>query len=427
MSIEPETKMDHIAEGEQEMHYLIQPRDKGFTFRMVTPVELHGTTNPWTGKPFGKEIKVGLRTRRLPEAKQKRDVLLGKVRELQHAARGADKVSLKSAEDWAAARAEDEKRGTGPDGVTVQDALEDTISALRARPKSKRPSSAQLRQFKRVAYGTGYLLEAALHRYLEDRAPGNPLDNEPLAKQTMNDAKTATRYLMEFVPEGACLQDIDRDTARRFRQDHLPSLPSKKGGGLKAGTVKKHVTLLSGVWTWAEERGLIPEDSNPWKGGGARLRKVKAKAADDERTIYTPEQARRLMRGLPLGSALGDLFRLCLVTSCRMNEVASLRVEAVEEDGSGFTIRDGKTKNARRYVPLISPARDLVLRRLEQDVPTGRLFPERKERASSGKVDWSNDFTRQRRAILGTETDGKLALHSARHTWQAVRTCPRGP
>ena len=67
-----------------EMRYLVQPRGPGksYVFRMATPPQLIGKVSPFTGKPFGTEIKLGLKTRRLPEAQRQRDICLGKVREL---------------------------------------------------------------------------------------------------------------------------------------------------------------------------------------------------------------------------------------------------------------------------------------------------------------------------------------------------------
>ncbi len=49
------------------MRYLIQPRGPGtgFVFRMKTPLALMGKPSPFTRKPFGSEIKVGLMTRKL--------------------------------------------------------------------------------------------------------------------------------------------------------------------------------------------------------------------------------------------------------------------------------------------------------------------------------------------------------------------------
>jgi len=67
------------------MQYLVQPRGPGksWVFRMVTPPDLVGRPNPWDGKPLGKEIKRGLGTRRLPEARKARDVFLGDIRKVQ--------------------------------------------------------------------------------------------------------------------------------------------------------------------------------------------------------------------------------------------------------------------------------------------------------------------------------------------------------
>ena len=74
--------MDNKLEGE-EMRYLIQPRGPGksWVFRMKTPPELIDKTNPITGKPFVNEIRIGLGTRRLSEARAGRDIMLGKIRE----------------------------------------------------------------------------------------------------------------------------------------------------------------------------------------------------------------------------------------------------------------------------------------------------------------------------------------------------------
>lgn len=110
---------------------------------------------------------------------------------------------------------------------------------------------------------------------------------------------------------------------------------------------------------------------------------VKAEPKDEkDRTLYTAEQARKMLSALPGGDRLGDVFRLALVTGCRADELASLWVEDVEPDGSGFTLPKGKTSNATRYVPLIAPARDLLLRCAEkhrsrstrEHPSTGRVF-----------------------------------------------------
>lgn len=52
------------------MQYLIKPRGRGYSLRMVAPEILIGTENPWTVKAFGREIKLGLNTRSHAEAKR---------------------------------------------------------------------------------------------------------------------------------------------------------------------------------------------------------------------------------------------------------------------------------------------------------------------------------------------------------------------
>ncbi|MFT4716255.1 MAG: hypothetical protein ACI932_001438, partial [Paracoccaceae bacterium] len=91
--------MDHITDqvaapeaGQLDMTYLSKPRSKGYAFRMVTPEVLVGSDNPLTGRPFGKEIKLGLGTRRHAEALRLRDIYLGQVRQLEAEARRSQGV-----------------------------------------------------------------------------------------------------------------------------------------------------------------------------------------------------------------------------------------------------------------------------------------------------------------------------------------------
>lgn len=69
------------------MQYLSKPRGKGYSLRMPTPSVLVGTENPWTGTPFGIEIKLGLDTRHHAEMVRIRDVRVGRIRQLEADAR----------------------------------------------------------------------------------------------------------------------------------------------------------------------------------------------------------------------------------------------------------------------------------------------------------------------------------------------------
>lgn len=109
------------------------------------------------------------------------------------------------------------------------------------------------------------------------------------------------------------------------------------------------------------------------------------------------------------------------MTGCRADEIASLTKAQVDPQGRDFTLGSGKTKNARRFVPIPEGAQALLRSRLETHTQGARVFPEWPVRASVGKVyalpQW---FTRYRRDILGKDTDGTQSLHSMRHTWRTV-------
>jgi len=62
--------------------FLDQPRGQGTggCFRMLTPAALVGRTSPRTGRPYGREIREGLDTRDLKQARKLRDLRLGKIR-----------------------------------------------------------------------------------------------------------------------------------------------------------------------------------------------------------------------------------------------------------------------------------------------------------------------------------------------------------
>ncbi len=221
----PLSKTDN-NEG-NEMHYLNQPRGPGksFVFRMATPSSLIGRMSPFTGKPFGAEIKLGTGTRRLPEARKKRDYYLGKVRELE-AAMGADsRFSLERAEGWAAEIAKQEANGDGgPDDFDVRSVLKDEMERARSLPRTMRPPKGTLERFEKVALRTGYPIDEAVTRYIEERKVGNRQGLKPLSKTTVNDVRTAVSYMKKFCDggEGLCLQDIDRKEAQRFRYEFEP-------------------------------------------------------------------------------------------------------------------------------------------------------------------------------------------------------------
>ena len=112
---------------------------------------------------------------------------------------------------------------------------------------------------------------------------------------------------------------------------------------------------------------------------------------------------------------------MALLTGCRAGELTLLRVDSVDKGAVGFDVEDGKTENARRYVPVPECLQPLLSARLESVPSDGRVFPEWPVRPSSGKCSaLSQSFTRYRRKVLGEETNTTHVFHSFRHTWRTM-------
>ncbi len=414
MSIKPLSIMDHKKKTD-DMQYLIQPRSKGWVFRMVTPVELIGKPNPWTGRPFGKEIKKGLGTRNLAEARKRRDILRGQVLTMALEETDAGKFDFKSALEWRQLIAEDQSSEAGLSFI-----LEDKLEAASKRGVP----DEQLRAFNRVALGKGYPISKAVPRYVEERKPNNARGYKPLKSATVRDLETAVKHLRGFLKDAtgiACLEDVTPAQAQRFRDDYLPSVTSPRSpDGMSHKTVSKNLTLLTKLWEWAIERRVTSHRyRSPWvfPKSVARVKRTDAPTRGE----FEAAQVAKLLAGAPLGSREGDIIRLALVTGCRAEELASLDLEQFAPDGSSFRLFDGKTRNAARLVPIPKGAQELAQARLAALAGQKRFFPEWPVRASSGKSAAVNQwFTRYRRKTLGKETDGTLAMHSLRHTWRTV-------
>ncbi|NOX74073.1 MAG: hypothetical protein GXP03_10795, partial [Alphaproteobacteria bacterium] len=196
--------MDHITDqdtalevGLPDMTYLSKPRGKGYAFRVVTPEALLGSDNPLTGRPFGKEIKLGLGTRRHADALRLRDVYLGQVRQLEAEARrgkglqGAGRIidlSPENAKDWLEMR----------QGVKDTEAIDHVL--LNELDKASRNGHAKAaKSFADVVFKGAMLIEKAMEQYLDERKDGNRFNNKPLAKTTALDVRTSVRHLIAFL------------------------------------------------------------------------------------------------------------------------------------------------------------------------------------------------------------------------------------
>ncbi|MFT3974030.1 MAG: tyrosine-type recombinase/integrase [Amaricoccus sp.] len=455
-------------------HYLAQPKGPGtaFQLRMRTPTALLGTLDPLSGRPFGSTIRRGLgSTRDLREARVRAAILRGQYLALASNPRG---LTDERALVWAELIAK--QRATGDDGpddpfpdlasLVEAEAEADEQAAIHVKlpPAERTARAAQRDRFLGIASGArGLPLDRLLDDYLTARSPGNRSGLAPLALTTRNDVRSAFRHLGLFLSGeaghgkdlGSCfLGDMTADAVHRFRTRYLRERMAPK-------TASKYETLLVGAWRWAREERLpgAPE-ADIWASLKLVRRALQSPDTTSREAFTAPEVAALLDHEAGLREPLAGLFRLLLVTGCRVDEVARLTLEDVaapaKEGASpsnslGFTIRSGKTANAARYVPVPAVAQGLFGALIEQarkaraqntslDEGTNhflvgggsRLFPSIPIRPASGKAAAaSQTFTRERRRILlaalGDAGDGRLALHSTRHTWRTLARRARVP
>ena len=403
------------------MEHIIQPRGAGtaYRFKMRTPKSLQGLTDPKTEKPFKKWLTRSLGgTSHLPTAKKMRDIRLAEIRAMEaQVSAGASldsRFSLERAEGWAEAlRAQNAKGGPDDYQPNIYDLIEDEVSAA---PK------AQPKAFKKVALSGTISLADAVERYLHDRREGNGSGYAPLKDTTKNDLRKALWYLCQFMEETEdtlFIDDVSVEQVEKFRGDFLPDQKSPRApNGLSLATIEKLCGLLRNLWVWAIERRHLPEGHNPFvQAKGVRRQKP---SKERKRDMYSADEANAVMLAFPVGHRLGDIFRLTLFTGCRADEIAKVKAADVEADGSFFSIAGGKSKNAKRLIPVPELARGILKERVKKAVEASedRIFFDFPLRPSTGKASsLSQLFTRERRKVLGGETDGRLTFHSLRHTW----------
>jgi integrase len=377
--------------------------------------------DPARGKPFGNFITRSLGgTHHIPTAKKLRDIRLAEVRAMeanaaQEKALG-DRFSLERASGWAEALRAQEAEGFDPKGcdVDVRGLIYDEIKKA---PKPKRKA------FKRVALAGTISFNEAVERYLHDRREGNGYGYAALKKTTQNDLRVAARYFCEYMDgngDTVFLGDITREAVLDFRGEYLPAKTSPRApDGLSLTTIEKHVGLLRNLWAWAVERSLTGgrEDTPFDTPKGAPKEKP---STGPKRDMFECHEATAIMRAFPRGHRLGDIFRLSLVSGARATELAKVLVSDVDKDFSFYKITEGKTENAKRTIPVPSIAQGILEDRVRKamEAKEDRLFYDFPLRPATDKASsLSQLFTRERRKLLGEETDGRLTFHSLRHTW----------
>lgn len=139
--------------------------------------------------------------------------------------------------------------------------------------------------------------------------------------------------------------------------------PAGDGKGLSAATINRHATAMRVLFAWLIEREELPHDHrNPFAGKSRPVELVEHGGDAETYLPMTDGEIAALVKGSGLvrehatnfGAAIGWLVLLGAYTGARAGELCELIVDDVrEKDRVKFiAIRHGKTKNARRVIPL---------------------------------------------------------------------------
>jgi integrase len=348
-----------------------------------------------------REIVKTLQTKDAREAKQRRAGALAAIEaDLDRALRRAGKKPLGA--DWTANwmdRAVDYRsnlnaygsdilnyidRGDGepPDVMTYRDITMDDVESDADALESKHGLAAS-RQFLEVALGEGLTVAEGQRQWLATLSGVRRV-------QTIKGHAAAIGKLEGFLKvhkgwaslEGVGIDQVTKRIAGDFLA-HCCTLTS-------LATVQREASAYNGLWRWAVRRGYTKE--NPWEDQTTGLRaQVDGPQVATKRGYTTPEIVALLRAGTGelapnkggYAATYWDLMRLLLLTGARPEEILSLRRMDIIAAGTAVALAaheaGGKTKNAKRILPLHAYARAVVAARLAalpDTSPEASLWPE---------------------------------------------------
>ena len=215
------------------------------------------------------------------------------------------------------------------------------------------------------------------------------------------------------------------DVTRRMAGDFV----HWRAGQLSPAAVRREFSAPMGLWRWAIRRGHT--ETNPWTDQTAGLGFTRSVADGTKRAFTVPELVALIRatgddwapNGGGYGASLWDAVRLALLTGLRAGELADLRISDLIGNFTTISVPSGKTRNARRTVPLPQIARDVISARLAvlpDTSPGAPLWPELPVLGLTGSRGGKlSDRFRMARERLLPDADG-VDLHSMRRSYATM-------
>ncbi|OCP20981.1 MULTISPECIES: tyrosine-type recombinase/integrase [unclassified Ensifer] len=305
-------------------------------------------------------------------------------------------MSMKDPMQWTA-------RVTGRKASDVED--EDIISPHdlieeQAESIERNQGSAAKARFLNIVSG-----RVAIDHHLEAY-----LKEAKLAPKTTAERRNLVAKFARWADEaGLTIGDIDRAVAGKYVSTEISPLDPS--------TAKKHLGSVKLYWDYLIMRGHV-RGKNPWEGQTMpnRGRRVERDADVEERPFTTDEMKTLLYSAFPKGmkkefeQQLQDAMRISALSGMRIAEVVTLWVEEcpLDEQGVGhFDIRHGKTRAAKRRVPIHPDLIEIIRRRKKDKGPPDWLFHELTDEKNPSDV-FGKRFAQYRKKLkVEDKVDGK--------------------
>jgi integrase len=214
---------------------------------------------------------------------------------------------------------------------------------------------------------------------------------------------------------GKYLDEISTEMVEDFKsaRKHEPRQKAKDGRAVTGTTVNRALETLKALYYQAERGGYVVK--NPVVGVAMFRQPL-----DSMRVITFDEQAAYLSKSK---QPLGDIARLMLDTGMRPEEVFRIRVENIDFKQKTIFNPFGKTKAARRTIPMTDDVVSLLKVRAKDATVQGTpfVFPSPPNiQKPIGSVKKAHRLTAERAKI-----NGHFRLYDLRHTF-ATRAAAAG-
>lgn len=212
------------------------------------------------------------------------------------------------------------------------------------------------------------------------------------------------------------LDCITPETVEKFKTWRARKKSDYTGRLLRPATINRELACLKILFNRFED--TVPK--NP-------VRKVKFFAEDNEQMrVLTSDEEKLYL--LAASQPLRDIATLMLETGMRPEEVCRIRRDNVHLDHGYLFNPFGKTKAARRKIPLTDKATAVLARRLDR-MNGDFVFPGRATDEPIVKVNAAHTATLARINRIRSETNetaiARFRLYDMRHTW-ATRAAMAG-